>query len=72
MGYLLKITNRRDKDSNRVVLKKGMNVELICGSSNSITTREMEQICDMFRNKYNTKCENGFLLMSDIDIEKVS
>lgn len=68
---LLKITIRRNMNSNRVILKKDMSIEMLFGSSSSITTKEMEQICKMFRQKYNTICENGFLLMSDINIEKV-
>lgn len=69
--FLMKITIRKNHNSNRIELMKGMSIELICGSSSSISTREMDQICDMFSDKYHTKCERGFLKMSDIDIEKL-
>ena len=72
MGYLMKITIRKNHNSNRIDLMKGMSIEVICGSSSSISTREMDQICNMFSNKYDTKCEKGWLKMSDIDIEKIS
>ncbi len=72
MGYLMKITIRKNHNSNRIVLMKGMSIEVICGSSSSISTREMDQICNMFSDKYATKCEKGWLKMGDIDIEKIS
>lgn len=70
--HLMKITIRKNHNSNRVVLMKGMSIELILNSSSGISTREMEQICNMFSDKYDTKCESGFLKMSDIDMEKIS
>ena len=62
---------KRNHNSNRVVLAKGMSIEMMCDSSNGMSTKDMQEICIMFSNKYNTKCEKGFLKMSDIDIEKL-
>ena len=71
MGHLVKITFKRDVDNNRVVAKKGMSVEFITGSNNTVNFGDLDKIADMFANKYGTKCQKGHLQFGDIDIEKV-
>jgi hypothetical protein len=70
MSKLVKITIRRDENSNRKVVKKGMFIEFMTGSSNSVNFGDdLNRIADMFANKYGTKCDRGSIQFGDIEID---
>ena len=55
MANLLRLTVKRDERTNKVHLKKGMYVEMIC-NSRTPSTKEKEKICCAA----NTHGEGGF------------
>ena len=70
MANLLRITVKRDERTNKVHLKKGMYVEIIC-NSRTPSTKEKEKICQLFENKYGTLCTHNYVSLSNFDIEKL-
>lgn len=70
MSQFLRLTAKRNDFTNKVNLKKGMFVEIICSTSHP-NIKEMEKIAELFANKYGTICTKGYITSSDFIIEKI-